>query len=125
MYIGLVLASGVVAFHWLANDSSLYWVFRWLDIPVHMAGGFIASLGFIWLVATVLYLRYTKRLEAKKAWFWGILGALVIGILWEFLEAAYGLSGLRGIHMLDTIADIFNDTIGGIFGILFWRYLSR
>ncbi len=125
MYVGIALASAVVAFHWIANDTSLYWIFRWLDIPVHMAGGFVASLGFIWLAATILYFSRSARLKANKAWFWGILGALVIGILWEFLETAYGLSGLRGIYFLDTIADIFNDTIGGVLGIFFWQYLSK
>lgn len=125
MYIGMALASVVVAFHWIANETSLYWIFRWLDIPMHILGGFMASLGSIWIVAMIIFLTRNQRLGSKKEWFWGILGVVIIGVLWEFLEASYGLSGLRGIYFLDTIADIFNDTLGGILGIFFWQYLTK
>lgn len=125
MYLGLFLASCTVFFHWFANHMSLYWIFRWLDIPMHIFGGFMASLGFIWLAAAILFVSRNLKLSPKKEWFWGILGVVIIGVLWEFLEAAYGLSGLRGMQAVDTIADIVNDIAGGIIGVLFWKRISK
>ncbi len=125
MYLGLFLASSIVFFHWFANHMSLYWILRWLDIPMHILGGFIAALGVIWLAAALLFIRHNQKLSPKKEWLWGIVGVLIIGILWEFLEAAYGLSGLRGVQAVDTIADIINDILGGIIGILFWKRISK
>jgi hypothetical protein len=125
MYIGFVCAALVVGIHWVANENALYWVFHWLDIPMHIAGGFTAAMGSIWLIETI---RYGAKLSVERGsqlFVWGISGAFVVGLLWEFLEMYYGLSGFSGIYRIDTIADLINDMIGGVFGVIYWKLLIK
>lgn len=125
MYIGLGIASFVVCVHWFANEYSLYWLFNWLDIPAHMFGGFTAALGIIWLIEVIRLYQGKDLMRYRSVIIFALLGALFIGLLWEFLECSYGLSGFSGIYFIDTIADLFNDMIGGVLGALCWHMLIK
>ena len=115
VYFGLGIAILVVLLHGLASTFGWYWIFRWFDTPMHVLGGLFA--GYFGIACSVFFSKNTK----KKPSLWiALLAALIVGVLWEILEYAYGLAGLDSIHRFDTIKDLLNDMTGGVLSLLVW-----
>jgi hypothetical protein len=110
--IAFATAIVTITLHHLASTYSWYWLYRGIDIPMHMLGGLMA--GFFTIVALDIFsqkVTYTKIL----------IGVLIVGILWEVLEWMYGLSGLSVLYRYDVIKDIVDDLIGGLGACLIWK----
>ncbi len=102
---------------------------------MHMGGGIVA--GYFGIIFWHIHIWIRKWYEEKRilsvaeilkkgSVFWpAILFALTLGIVWEFLEYVYGLSGLDIIHRADTITDIVNDMTGSIIAIIIWKFSNR
>jgi hypothetical protein len=139
LYIGVVIAVAIVLFNALANDLSWYWLFKWLDNPMHVAGGFLAGyFGVFAYLANRHFHRDRKhRMEREKQaggstvsaivttdkfsiWI-PILASFVVGVVWELLENHYGLSGLSAYFIFDTLKDLINDMIGGVLSYIVWN----
>ncbi len=115
IYLGVVIVTIVIALHAGASYFGWYWIFRWFDIPMHILGGVFAG-----YVGMVVYMFRTGR---KNPSLWvPLLSALVIGIAWEFLENAYGVSGLNAVYRFDTIKDIVDDMMGGVISLALWDF---
>ncbi len=84
--------------HSVALEQYWYWTYRWLDIPMHLLGGF--ALGSL-LIAFLFRFRPGYY----------IAGMLCIAIGWEVFEASLGIQQPAD-YVLDTVSDILNDTIG-------------
>ncbi len=102
----LPLAVVVGTLHTLAISHSFYWQFYWFDMPVHFCAGA--------LVGLVVYLLARRYVSATKAFWSGFIGALVVGVCWEFFEYANGLSGVEPGFVLDTAKDLSMDITGSI-----------
>jgi hypothetical protein len=113
VYVGLFIAIIVIALHGLASIFGWYWIFRWFDTPMHVLGGLFAG-----YLGIIIYVMTTMK---KRSPLWpALLASLIVGIAWEFLEYAYGLSGLDPIHRFDAIKDLLNDMMGGVISLLVW-----
>lgn len=97
-----------------AESYYWYWLIRWLDMPMHFAGG-------LWVAGVVLWWRFfsgkfaSAPLAAGPLFVWAIGGAVGIGLIWEVYEA--GVSYLTVGHMndmLDTFGDLIFDVLGGL-----------
>lgn len=96
----------------------LFWATPYFDIPMHFLGGFWVALTVVWLWS----LRKTEVMPDKlKVVLSAILGALVIGFLWEIYELYFGITFLSdGIrYWRDSGADFIMDYVGGVFGALY------
>jgi hypothetical protein len=51
-----------------------------------------------------------------------LIASLVVGIIWEILEYAMGLSQYTPGFVFDTVTDLINDVTGGI---LTWALVSQ
>lgn len=115
IYIGVLIAVIVIALHAGASYFSWYWIFRWFDIPMHIMGGVFAG-----YAGMVIYMFKTGR---KNPALWvPLLGALIVGILWELLEHAYGVAGLDAVNRFDTIKDVVDDMMGGVIALAIWDF---
>ncbi len=101
----LPLAVIVGTLHTLAVSHSFYWKFFWFDMPIHFSAGA--------LVGLVIYLLARKYVPAAKGFWFGLVGALLVGILWEVFEYVNGLSGVEPGFVLDTAKDLSMDLLGG------------
>lgn len=97
----------------------------WLDIPMHIAGGFVAS----W--TAYLFLKQIKA-ELKPVWFkFALLIGFTcfVGIVWEVYEFYHDLvfkSNIYQVSALDTMADMGDGLIGAIlFCVVLWWQGSR
>ncbi len=94
--------------HNVASAEYLYWTYRWLDVPMHILGGFaLASL----LVAFLF--RY------RPLYF--LAGMIFIAIGWEVFEAFIGIPRPAD-YIFDTATDVLNDAIGGSIAYILARY---
>jgi len=104
-----LVSSGVLALvHNVASAEYLYWTYRWLDVPMHILGGFaLASL----LVAFLFRFR--------PGYF--LLGMVVVAVGWEVFEAFIGIPRPAD-YLFDTATDVLNDAIGGSLAYILARY---
>lgn len=95
-----------------AEFFKIYSGYHWFDIPMHLTGGFVIGLITIGIVRAVLG---SEKYEKTPQLLITLLGAFVVGIAWEVIEAYYGVSVLYGGNFwFDTIKDLLLDTLGGI-----------
>ncbi len=101
-----------------AVSFSLYWVYLWLDIPMHAFGGAVVTLG---------YLALTERLAlpaATRGFGAAVSVTLIVGLGWEAYELATGMV-LRDIAPLgDTALDVLMGAVGAVLGYVLARLVG-
>lgn len=102
-----------------AVSNHWYWTLRWLDMPMHFAGGmWLASFGVWWQ-----YRRQKITPQSFPALF-GVcfIYALSVGLLWEAYEAVISFFTVGHMNAIpDTLSDLLFDILGGtIVSILVW-----
>ncbi len=117
----LVLQVFLVQFH-------VYGRWEWIDVPVHMLGGFVVG-----MIAAGL-ITYAKA-SNRPLWFNFIFTSAVVvmvGAGWEILEYVFYNSSQTGASIIgegltvrDLLGDLINDGIGGVVAwFLFIRKLD-
>lgn len=105
---------------WVVNVASnkFFWyqAIWWFDMPMHFAGGLAVSL----LVSYVFYSFISKGLFSYRKIIFLILATVFIGVMWEVFEYVFN-NVIGGVpwDFVDTMSDIFWDTIGSIAGAFF------
>ena len=100
LYLVILLSLSEFVF----DPTRLYYELPWLDIPMHVMGGFgVASL-------TIAILNYKR----KRLLFQSILFAyFIVAIGWEAYELAHDMAlGVPWNGWSDTLYDIFNGGVG-------------
>lgn len=101
--------------HFIFDPTYLYYELRWLDIPMHILGGFgVASL------SAAVY----SHLLKENISLWKILIAYsVVAVAWETYEYARDLLAYQaGNGWLDTAKDYLNGVIGSLIA---YRFLIK
>ncbi|MFA5001004.1 MAG: hypothetical protein WC531_02120 [Candidatus Paceibacterota bacterium] len=81
----LILLVLVTVLDFLAFKNFWYWRWRWFDQPMHFAGGLLAGLVAIQIYLFFFYQDW-KEVRGEEIILTSILGALIIGLVWEFFE---------------------------------------
>ncbi|MBA3733227.1 hypothetical protein H0W91_02530 [Patescibacteria group bacterium] len=92
---------------------------------VHFLAGATVAMATV-LVLSFLYRTYEENSLIKNI-ILAVLGALVVGIIWELYELYFGITLLSDgiIYFRDTLSDILMDISGGFFGALYSHNLLR
>ena len=110
----LIAAASVLILHVTGIELSFYRIDSPYDILMHIIGG----------VAIALFVLALIRSFIPKSGHWRlyiIIGTLVIGAAWEMFEVYFGITGHTPgtwLYGVDTVADLFNDTLGALAVIL-------
>lgn len=115
-YFALLTSIIVIGIHMIAHSLYLYWIYKQIDVPVHILGGLMSAL------YVLVLLRYLKWPETYKHVFFGVL---VVGILWEVLEIFYKVDVVNMQYWLNTGKDLISDSVGGYLGYLIWKKLPE
>ena len=108
----------ILTSHILAVINNWYWVYKWIDVPMHFLGGIWLGLIFLCFIMPQLKITDHKLLITMilVASF-----AVLIGVFWEFSEflsdiflahKSYFEISQQGVA--DTMADLFFDLVGGL-----------
>ena len=103
LYAQLVTLVFLATLHLLGLEYHFYWRYVWIDTISHTLGGIWAAFFLFWLRA---YAGYMPTVA------WGIVGALVLGVIWETFELLAGLVPAAN-YALDTSIDLLMDALGG------------
>lgn len=109
LYLAILLALSEFVF----NPANLYFEIPWLDIPMHLMGGFgVASL----VMSVASY--YKKKTSLLTV----ILLVLLVAVGWELYEFIHDVI----VHKdwggwSDTISDIINGLLGALTAFYFFR----
>lgn len=87
------------------------WDVLWFSSVAHFLGGLWVALFAAWAL---------NILHLPRSSIACVVAALVFGICWEVYEFTIGATHFP-VDTVDTIADIFMDIAGGIFGTFFAR----
>jgi len=97
----------------LAVMFSLYMFYWWFDIPMHFLGGFFVGILSLWSFFFAINY-HGSPVTPLKVLVVGVLGALLVGLVWELFEYESGLTwNAIGSYQLDTIKDLTMDVLGG------------
>lgn len=111
--------------------SGSYWIYRWLDTPMH----FVCGMWFAFFAGHFLFDR--GHVSARNAAYEALVilsFVTFVGVLWEFHEfvadiyirnRAWITQAGVGDTMLDLLSDILGGTIAVILRIIPWQKLSR
>lgn len=114
LFSGIYLASLFSISEFIFNPLNLYYELWWLDIPMHILGGF----GVGWFFTSGLIL-LRKKHSIKVI----VFLTLSIMVMWEVYEYLLDLNDLRSwIGWKDTIADVFNGFVGMT---IFYKLFSK
>lgn len=115
-FLTAILSVIILGFHWYADVHTLYFEYRWLDIPMHLFGGVVTA-----LLGVCLYNLYPKKIHKHLFWALILLFVLTIGSFWEIFELStsvlYHVQTMGLTNIYDTISDLINDVIGAIFAL--------
>jgi len=111
--IGILLLSSILlaAGHYLLITQGWYYLYPFLDMPMHLLGGFVGALAAYATIVTV----GGVSISAEKSLLWVILAVLAIAIGWEVFEYMWSVTNDAGISS-DTMSDILFGLIGGLVG---------
>jgi hypothetical protein len=119
VFLLFVLAITTLAVvHSTALMFSLYWVYLWLDIPMHILGGAVVAL---WYQSRFLIRKFEHRLSF--GFLPTIAFALAVGGAWEVYE--YMVDPILTEFGIDTVIDLIMDTVGAIIGYGVARSVQR
>lgn len=96
----------------IAEETHLYYLLWWFDIPMHMMGGL-----WVGLTSLVIYYHtpYTKRKDRSISFVisYALAATILIGIFWEVFEySVEHFVKLNDNGLFDTLKDLIDDTIG-------------
>lgn len=110
----------LAVFHAVATYWHLYFHISWLDIPVHVIGGF-------WVGYTALAIYYhTNVVTRKRVTFFRIItlslgSAIALGVTLELFEFIVAQEIARTpFDVFDTLSDVGADIVGGLFAGVFY-----
>ena len=119
----------ILVIHTIATIYHWYWTYQWLDIPMHILGGFGTGL-------LAITLNYKFKVFESRPWINAILilGIVaLVGVFWEFFEFILH-NYLARFHLpeppvaknsfdlyKDTLKDLLDDIVGGFIATAFLR----
>jgi len=110
LFSALVLSTLLLALHLWGMSSDLYVKYWFYDVILHILGGASVALA-IYSIGVVFDLAWLKRFTIV------VLLSLVAGIAWEVFEVYFDITGFHvgtRDYNMDTLKDLFNDTLGAI-----------
>ena len=118
--ISLITILFILVFHYLALSYSWYWTFRWLDIPVHIIGGFWVSLTALWISLKIRHIDGIYGYK-RKALLVMLASVLIVAIFWEIFELIIKETSLYNTgYWRDSLSDVFNSFVGGMMAFLYF-----
>lgn len=98
----------------------LYWTLHYFDSGVHFFAGMVVGFGSLWL-----YLGKKETMTSRQIFQISLLGAILVGVVWEIFELMAGITFLSdGIHYVtDTGSDLLMDILGSLVAALYARNL--
>lgn len=103
----------LACFHAVALTFSLYYIYPWLDMPMHILGGITIALGY---QSSYIFKKFAQFLP--HTFLATLAAALVIGGGWEVYEYAVGVMTGSIFSAADTMKDISMDALGGAVGFV-------
>ncbi len=111
----------VLIIHIFLVPFGIYYLYDWIDIPMHFIGGLSVAITFTLVLKSLqrnnllgkmnymVFLVFVVSLTALTAVIWEF---------WEFLADVFVSLGAQ-LGIADTMLDLFLGIIGGLFGFLF------
>lgn len=118
-WLVLVMVLAILGVHILSVDQGWYISIKWIDIPLHIAGGAWVALAFFYLQC-----RHVLLFSALPFLFSLIAVAgvvMLVGVAWEWFEFGFDYIFVpehaewrAQLGLVDTMGDLLADLTGGV-----------
>lgn len=97
----------------------LFDTIMWFDMIMHFLGGYFISTAAL----LILTRNFDRQFSYGELLFWGVGGAVIVGVLWECFELYFGITYFwsRG-YWGDNGMDVTMDTFGGLMAVWYAYY---
>lgn len=96
--------------------KDMYYIIPWLDIPMHIWGGFLFGTMFVYVYEYINRDKLSERINLKHL----LVFVFLIGVIWELYEYVFDVIGHREWRGLpDSLKDLFDDLLGACLAYLF------
>lgn len=121
VFVGLFIL--LFGFDLLAIKYTLYWQYRWIDIPVHFLGGFFLGGLFFYLIFSNPKTKKMVKLPRTPRNVFGVsvFGVFLAAALWEVVEFVFGRTSISPAYIPDTTLDLVAGTLGGYLFFLLYK----
>ncbi len=121
-FIGLIF---LLAMHIFASFFYLYWEFWWLDIVMHILGGFLTVLIIVGIAEKI---NIYKKLSINKKFFFVLFWLFLVTVSWEFFE--FFIENVNPsigyAYWNDTLSDMVAGLLGGSLAFIFvYFYIKK
>lgn len=118
IFILSLSASAFLMFHFFVLIKyDFYYIVPWIDIPMHIFGGFLIGLFFI---------IFNKKEKYIESFFYIFLAVISVGIIWEVYEYISDLTNIREWKgLVDTVKDLLNDVFGAFISYTLFKYINK
>ena len=120
----IVVVGFLLAFaQFLIAYMNWYEVYPWADIPMHIFGGFVVGLMWVWVLQ--VWKKPVGKVEIMSILGFVLLGGLAWELFeifcWKFLSHYLDFARAYVPDVVDLTADLVNDTIGGLLAaFMYW-----
>lgn len=110
----------ILVLHILATVNHWYWIYKWLDIPMHFLGGLWLAMIFFWLIHPHLDFKGHRAILVIVL---SLAFVAFLGVLWEFWEFVHDFFFTKNLYFgnqfiiekrIDVVKDLFFDLVGGL-----------
>jgi len=120
LFISLATIFIVIIFHFFALQNSWYWRVRWIDIPVHIIGGFGVALLSVWIALKFKHINNICNYKIKS-FLIIFVSVLSVGIFWEIFELIIRFTHFgRANYWEESLVDVINGLIGGVIAYFYF-----
>ncbi len=106
--------------HAVALKFSLYWTTDWLDLVMHLFGGFLGTLIVVYVLQKV---GISPRTLPRKMFLLAfvVISVFAVGVVWELWEIFVGFTDpFDKTNQIDTIIDLVMDIIGALIAFVYY-----
>lgn len=118
LYVALILSMVLLGLQLLALEHDFYWVYWWFDVFMHFFTGFILGLFVYWVLFDSRIFGNGDTLRKSTRTLMVFTCVMVIGLLWEAMEYAYGLTNSHEGYPVDPLLDLALDGAGAVLATL-------
>jgi hypothetical protein len=120
----LLTAILLAILHNLAIGLGWYFLYSWVDIPIHALGGFSVALLIYAVMEKGMLSNQIVGMESMRIWSLFVItfGTLLVSIIWELLELVFYLTNDAGLSQ-ETLSDIIFGIVGSLAAWVFIQLL--
>jgi hypothetical protein len=117
LFTSLGLIALIAIIHFLALKNYWYFIYKSLDLVLHLMGGFWIAISVLWVISIQKYIVFNTIYKFVYV----VISVILVGIVWEVFELKTGNTFTTvSNYWRDTYTDMASNIIGGMIAYFYF-----